>query len=257
MQLLSIQTPILKEGDDLAKLIADIATLEDGDILAISSKAIATVEGAMINLKEIEVSEEAEEWVEKLHRKHPDPAFRQAVIDETKRMNGHVLPSCPHIMLTELKPDGLAHGTILAANAGLDRSNAPEGYAIGWPKDPAMSTNKLRKELCERIGKQIAVILTDSCCRPRRLGVTAIALTVSGFNPLESQVGKDDLFGRDLRMTQEAVADQLATAANFVMGNADQSIPAVIIRDHGLTLSNYEGWVVGIEPEEDLFKGML
>ena len=75
----------------------------------------------------------------------------------------------------------------------------------------------------------------------------------SGLDPLLSQKGKTDLFGKPLKITTEAVADQLATAANFLMGNAAQSIPAVIIRDHGLTLSDWEGWIPGIEPEKDLF----
>lgn len=177
-------------------------------------------------------------------------------------------------------------GTILTANAGLDESNAPEGQAIGWPEDPVKSAIELRTRLekhikflvfscsflvgwkmLEKIRQlttknqklitnkpSLAVIISDSCTRPRRWGVTAYALAVSGIDPLHDEAGKNDLFGRKLRITKEAVADQLATAANMLMGNADQCIPAVIIRDHGIELSNYEGWVLGIEPEEDLFK---
>ncbi|MBU1123155.1 coenzyme F420-0:L-glutamate ligase, partial [Patescibacteria group bacterium] len=106
-------------------------------------------------------------------------------------------------------------------------------------------------------GKKIAVILTDSCCRPRRIGVSAYALTVSGIDPLEDRIGKKDLFGKELLMTMESRADQLATATNMLMGNTNESIPAAIVRDHGLELSDFEGWVDGIEPEEDLFAGIL
>ena len=257
MQLLPIKTPLINKGDDLTKMITDSADLNNKDIIVISSKAVAISEGNLIDLSKIEISNEAKEWSDKLNRNHPDPSFRQAVLNEAERMHGKVLPSCEHAMLTELKPEGLGSGTILAANAGLDRSNAPEGLAIGWPKDPLASAKRLRKELSDISGKNIAVIITDSCCRPRRVGVTAIALTVSGIDPLQSQIGKDDLYGQDLRMTEEATADQLATAANFVMGNADQSIPAVVIRDHNLELSDYEEWVPGIDAEDDLFKGML
>ena len=102
----------------------------------------------------------------------------------------------------------------------------------------------------------IAVILSDSCCTPRRQGVTAFALAVSGLDPIRSEIGSVDLFGKKLRMTHEAVADQLSTAANFLMGNAGQSVPGVIVRGHGLKLSNFEGWVPGIKAEEDLFQGM-
>jgi len=257
VKIIPIQTPLIEKDDDLIKLIVDSAQLEDGDIIVLSSKAVAMSEGELIDLSKVEVSDEAKEWAEKLKRHNPNPAFRQAVIDETAHMHGRVLPSCEHAMLTEVRPDGLPSGTILAANAGLDRSNAPDGFAIGWPKDPLVSARRIRKELSDETGKKVAVIITDSCCRPRRKGVTAIALTVAGIDPLQSQIGKDDLFGQDLRMTEEATADQLATAANFVMGNADQSIPAVIIRDHKMDLTDFEGWVPGIEPEEDLFKGML
>ena len=257
MKIIPTQTSLIKENDDLVQMISDSSELEDGDIVVISSKAVAMSEGELIDLSKVKISDEAKEWTEKLERDNPNPAFRQAILNETDRMHGKVLPSCEHAMLTEIKPDGLPSGTILAANAGLDRSNAPEGFAIGWPKDPISSAKRIRKELSDKTGKNIAVMITDSCCRPRRVGVTAIALTVAGIDPLQSQVGKDDLFGKDLRMTEEATADQLATAANFVMGNADQSIPAVIIRDHKIPITDFEGWVPGIEPEEDLFKGML
>lgn len=84
-------------------------------------------------------------------------------------------------------------------------------------------------------------------------GVTAFALVVVGFDPIENYIGKKDLFGRQLLVTREARADQLATAANFLMGNADQAIPAVIVRGHGLPFSDFAGWVPGIKKEEDMF----
>ena len=103
----------------------------------------------------------------------------------------------------------------------------------------------------------IAIIVTDSCCRPRRLGVTAFALVAAGLDALVSLKGRDDLFGKKMRITTEAVADQLATAANMLMGNEAQAVPAVIVRDHGMELSEFAGWVPGIEPEEDLFRGIV
>ena len=118
-------------------------------------------------------------------------------------------------------------------------------------------TTLLKHILTEDHGKKIAVIVSDSCCVPRRMGVTAFALVTSGIDPFVAQKGKPDLFGRALRFTQEAIADQLATTANMVMGNADQSTPAAIIRDHGISLSPFDGWVKGIEPEEDLFRSMI
>jgi coenzyme F420-0:L-glutamate ligase/coenzyme F420-1:gamma-L-glutamate ligase len=241
----------------LVSLFAASVALEDGDILAVSSKAAAAAEGAVIDLATLTASAEAKAWDDRLQRPHRNPAFRQAILNETHRLNGELKEGCPMAMLAEVRPDGLPEGTILSANAGLDLSNTPEGTAIGWPVDPVATARSIRIAFAERFGVQIGVLLTDSCCRPRRRGVTAIALTVSGFAPLMSEIGKPDLFGRPMQMTEEAVADQLATAANAVMGNAAQSIPAAVIRDHGIALTPFDGWVPGIEPEEDLFKGAL
>lgn len=284
MLLVPLQTPLLKPGDDLAAILIKEGTMQAGDIVVISSKAVATVEGAMVDLQTFTPSTEAEKLSEQTGR---SPAFNQAMLEELQRLHGSVISTCPGAALTELRPSLVTKTaarfstrddkpwSILIANAGLDESNAPEGFAIGWPVDPVASVRKLRGLLVDwLIGYQnlkqktkqpdnqttkpsLGIILSDSCCRPRRLGVTAFALAVSGLDPLQSQKGKEDLFGKSLRITTEAVADQLATAANFLMGNAGQSVPAVIIRDHGLTLSEWEGWVPGIEPEEDLFRGMV
>jgi coenzyme F420-0:L-glutamate ligase len=252
VHILPIRTPILKEGDDLVTILLKNATFQDSDILVISSKAVATVEGAAIDLTKVKPTEEAHRWAEKCGR---SPEFRQAILDEAARLHGTVVGSCPLAMLTELKPDGLREGTLLVPNAGLDQSNVPEGQCIGWPLDPVSSLRTLRKALMQRTGYRLALILSDSCCRPRRRGVTAFALVVSGLDPFSSLIGKEDLFHRELAMTVEARADQLSTAANMVMGNASESLPAAIIRDHGFPLSDFEGWVPGITREEDLFVG--
>ena len=251
MKILPLSTPILKRGDDLAAILETQEKFQEGDLLVVSSKAISMVEGTVIDLNKIHTTPEAENWAKRSGR---SAAFRQAVLDETKRLHGRVAGGSPIAMLTELKPDHMK-GSLLVPNAGLDQSNVPEGFAIGWPLDPVASAKMLRQRLREKTGKNIAVIVSDSCCRPRRWGVTAFALVSVGFDPLSSQIGRKDLFGRPLTMTVEAVADQLATAANAVMGNADQSIPAAIIREHGFTLSDFEGWVPGIDQAEDLFNG--
>ena len=120
MQLLPIKTPLIKSGDNLSQILLDHSEIQPGDIIAVSSKVVAEAEGARIDLSEIEVTDEAQEWFEKCGK---SPEFRQAVLDETKRMHGEVSGNCPQAMLCELKPDGLQNGTILAVNAGLDESN--------------------------------------------------------------------------------------------------------------------------------------
>lgn len=260
MLIIPIKTPLLTEGDDLASVLFENAEIMSGDIVVVSSKAMATVEGAAIDLSTIDVSAEAEQWA----AMHDRPAaFRQAVLNEMKRLNGTLLQGEGRYMLTELQPDGMSEGTIVVTNAGLDQSNIKEGYVIGWPQDGAASTESLRSMLCSLLRNtegneaDLGVIMSDSTLRPRRLGVTAVALTVSGFDPIVSQVERSDLFGEPLKITHEAIADQLAIAANSVMGNADQSIPAAIVRDSGITLRTISGWVPGIDPDEDLFKGLL
>lgn len=250
MKILPLSTPILKKGDNLIDILVQKGNLEDEDILVLSSKAVATVEGAEIDLSKISPSEEAKEWAQKAGS---SAEFRQAVIDETKRLNGILITHSPVAQLSEVKPQGMTDGKILAINAGLDQSNIQEGFAIGWPVDPVLSAKKIKEELEEKTGKRLAVIISDSCCRPRRLGVTAIALTVAGMNPMRSLIGTSDLYDKKLKMTQEAVADQLATAANFVMGNANEAVPAAIIRDHEVELTEFCGWVPGIDPKEDIF----
>jgi coenzyme F420-0:L-glutamate ligase len=249
MLLLPIRLPIIVPGTDLGSLIREHSTLQPEDILIVSSKALATAEGSIVDLQTMEPGEEARSLSKETGR---SPAFMEAVLRETTRHRGHLRGTAPGAVLTELRPSGLERGTILIANAGLDESNVKPGTAIGWPNDPVRSAADLRKTLGE-----IAVIVTDSSCVPRRRGVTAIALAVSGIDPFTSEIGKKDLFGRELVVTVEATADQLATAANMIMGNADQAIPAVIIREHGVPFSVFEGWIPGIEPEEDLFRGMF
>ncbi|MBP9773381.1 MAG: coenzyme F420-0:L-glutamate ligase [Candidatus Peribacteraceae bacterium] len=250
MQLLPIQTSILSNGDNLASIFSSNISIQSGDILVVSSKVVALTEGTSIDLTSMKPSKKAEEYSHACGR---SPAFCQAVIQEMIRMNGSVINTCPGALLTELRPSGMEVGTILTANAGLDESNVEKNTAIGWPMDPAASAKKLRTKIEQSMNGKIAVIISDSCCHPRRLGVTAFALAVSGIDPLISQNGKKDIHGKPLHITTEAIADQLATAANMLMGNAGQMIPACIVRDHGFNLSAWTGWVEGIEKEQDLF----
>ncbi len=261
MLLIPIHTPVLQQGDALSKVLRENATIQEEDIVVVSSKVVSMTAGSLIDLSALSPSEEANKWSKETGR---NPSFCEAVVQEVKKMNGRIINACPGALLTEVTPAGLTRGSILIANAGLDESNVQKNFAIGWPKDPVASAMSLRLALEESFPKEqgahaprIGIIITDSHCQPRRTGVSAFAMTVSGFQPLQSQVGRKDLFGKELRITTEALADQLATAANFLMGNAAQSTPAVIIRDHGITVKEWEGWVPGISKEEDLFRGLI
>lgn len=248
MQILPIRTGLLQRGDDLAEVLRRTGMVKPGDIVVVSSKVIAVTGGAAVDLKSIEPGAEAKKLA---GASGLDPRFAELVIRETKRMNGKILGTCPSAILTELKPRGMKRGRILCPNAGIDQSNADADTAVPWPLDAAVSAARLSKEL------GVGIVISDSCCTPGRQGVVAFALTVAGFDPVRSQVGEPDLYGKKLRITQEAQADQLATAANAVMGNASQSTPAAAIRDHGIVPSGFSGWVEGIEPQEDLFRGLI
>lgn len=244
MQIIPIHTPLVRAGEHLADLLTASAEFERGDIVVVSSKVIATAEGAAIRLSTLDVSDEALFFAEQTGR---DALFCEAVIQETARLNGRIIRATTGALLTEVQPDGFDEGVILVPNAGLDQSNIDKGYAIGWPLDPVKSVKALSRDL------GVPVIISDSCVYPRRKGVTAIALTVCGIDPISDAKGQADLFGRPLTITVEATADQLAVAANAVMGNAGQSIPAAIIRHALLPTSGFCGWAPGMRAEEDLF----
>lgn len=250
MHVIPVQTSLLCTGDSLSAFLKNAADIRDGDILVISSKAIATVEGAAIHLLDVVVSKEAEILAEKNVK---SATFYQVVLNETERMHGKIVQSVHGIVLTELHPDPSQEGSLFVPNAGLDRSNIADGFVIGWPKDPVKSALKIREEMHLDIG----IIVTDSGLVPRRRGVTAFALCNCGFDPIVSMIGSPDLFGQDMSVTEEAVADQLATAANFVMGNTNQCTPAAIIRDHHIPFTNFCGWVPGIERQKDLYHGVI
>ncbi len=248
VHILGVSTPLLTPGSDLAAEILQRVTLQKGDIIVISSKAVATTEGSALSLEIFQPSAEATKLSKQCNQ---DPRFTEFVLREIKRMNGRVIGISPHVLLTSLKLEGLKQGRILCPNAGADQSNVKKDYAIGWPIDPVKSA----KALQEKLG--VPVVISDSCCVPGRLGVTAFALVCAGLDPFRSEVGNKDLFGKTMRLTQEAIADQLATAANAVMGNSAQSVPAAIIRDSGIVSSDFLGWVEGIEQQEDIYRDLM
>lgn len=246
MQLLPVTTGLLQRGADLAGALGKNGDIRTDDILVLSSKIVATCEDAFVDLKAIAVSDEALSEAKKTGR---SPEFCQAVLNETARMHGTIVGRCPGAMLCLLHP--LPNIWIVAANAGMDQSNVPDGTALGWPTDSAASAKRLQEEI------ECAVIVIDSCCTPLRTGIDAYALACAGIDPIRDERGKPDLFGVPLRITRDAIADELASAASLLMGNAAQATPAVIVRDHGLLRSDFSGWIPTFPPEEDLFRDLL
>lgn len=256
MNILPIHTDVLQSGDNLVEILLGKNVIEAGDIVVLSSKAMATVEGAAINLSTLTISDEARALA-KESQTEKELSHLQAIIEETERMNGRIIIANHGILLTELHPDGMQEGRILITNAGLDLSNVEDGYAVGWPVDPAHSLTTLKTEIETAVEGKIGLILSDSGLAPRRKGVTAFALCACGIDPIISQKGKEDLFGRELKVTEEAVADQLSTAANAIMGNSNQCCPAAVVRGFDVPFSDFCGWVPGIDVQEDIFHGLI
>jgi len=229
MQLFPVKTPIIQTNDNLVEiLISSIKEqkleLKDGDILVVSSKVVALTEGRIVNYKTVKPSERAESLAKQYDL---EPGFVQLVLQEADKIFGGV----KHAILT-------MKNNMFIANAGVDHSNAPEDHAILWPNNPSLSADNIRREFKKRLNVNIGVVISDSHCSPLRTGTTGFALATSGFDAVIDERGKPDLFGKKMRITQRAVADGLASAAVLVMGETDEKIPAVLIRDAKVELTN-------------------
>jgi len=229
MQLFPIKTSIIQANDNLVEIL--ISSMKgqkieprDGDILVVSSKVVALSEGRIINYKTVKPSEKAKSLAKKYDL---EPGFVELVLQEADK----VFDGVKRAILT-------MKNNIFIANAGVDHSNAPEDYAILWSKNPSLSADNIRKEVKKKLNSSIGVIISDSHCSPLRTGTTGFALATSGFDAVIDERGKQDLFGNKMRITQRAVADGLASAAVVVMGETDEKIPAVLIRDAAIKLTN-------------------
>jgi coenzyme F420-0:L-glutamate ligase len=222
LRLIAVRTRVVKAGDDLVELIleslkAQDLQLEDNDVLALTSKVVSCSEGRLVKLSEVEPSEEAKRLAKEYSLKQE---FAELILQEADRVYGGV----ERAVLT------LKNG-VMAANAGIDNKNTPSDYAVLWPKDPKASARKVRDRIKRRTGKDVAVMIIDSGLVPLRIGTTGLALAVAGFKPIRDDRGCEDLFGKPIVITRQAVADDLASAAHLLMGEATEKTPLVLIKD--------------------------
>jgi coenzyme F420-0:L-glutamate ligase/coenzyme F420-1:gamma-L-glutamate ligase len=209
--------PLIRKGDDIAALICDKQAIKDGDILCIASTIYSKAEGHTRPLSSIIPSERAV----KLGRMNgEDPRFVQGVLDASS----DIIMEHPFI-LSEL-PFG--H---IGVRAGVDQSNIEDGMIILLPPDPMGAAERIRNRIRDISGKNTGVIVTDTCGRSFRRGQTGNAIGWSGMHAIRDFRGDTDLFGHVLKITEEAVVDEIAGFANFVMGESDNGIPAVIFRN--------------------------
>jgi coenzyme F420-0:L-glutamate ligase / coenzyme F420-1:gamma-L-glutamate ligase len=227
IQMFGVKTPIIKEGDDIVRIIetsledADLVPV-DGDIFVLAESAVGTVERRIVKLTSITPGEKARFLGEKYGI---DPREMELVLQECDEIFGGV----PGAALT------ITRG-VLAPNAGIDASNAPEGHVVLLPKDPRKSSEDIRKQLEKHYSCRLGVIIGDSRTQPLRLGCSGIALGVSGFVPVEDARGTCDIYGKPLRITYKAVADNIVSAAELLMGEAGERIPCVLVRGAPVTM---------------------
>lgn len=192
----------------------------DGDVLIVSSKFVAMSEGRVVKLDSVTPGAKAKKLAKKFRL---DPKLAELVVQESDLIVGGI----PGFVLA------IRRG-MMAPNAGIDRSNVPAGHVILYPKNPFASAEKLRHRFLES-GIKLGVVLADSRLMPTRRGTTGIAIGCAGFEPVEDDRGKKDLFGNTLRVTFRAVADSLATAGVAVMGESSESMPAAVVRGFPVT----------------------
>ena len=235
--------PELRDGDDLGALLAEAAEraggLVDADVVVVAQKAVSKVEGRVVTLDEVEPSARAVE----LAGADGDPRHVEWILRESRT----VVRSRPPLVIAETR-----HGFV-CASAGVDASNARgAGTLVLLPLDPDRSAGRIRDRLRELTNSKVGVIVSDSFGRAWRQGTTDVALGVAGLAPLRDLRGAVDPAGRELVSTQIAVADELAGAAELVMGKTRQ-VPAAIVR--GVEVAGDGSGAELVMPRErDLFR---
>jgi len=233
VRLYGLKTPIIKTGGNLVEIVLESLRalklqLEENDVLVFTSKVVSYAEGRLVKLSSIRPSEKAKQLA---HSYELTPEFAHLVLTEADKIYCGVSKAVL----------ALKNG-VMAANAGVDNKNSPEGYVVLWPEDPGNSARGIRDELRRRTGKRIAVMIIDSGLVPLRIGTTGLTLAVAGFKPIKDHRGDKDLYGKTITITRQAVADDLASAAHFLMGESAEKTPVVLIR--GVSL-DFDGVIYG------------
>ncbi len=242
--------PRIRPGDDLAKLLAaaierQAGELAAGDILVVAQKIVSKAESRYVDLARIEPGTEARRLAGETGK---DPRLVQVILDESRRVVRHR----PGVLIVEHRLG------FVMANAGVDRSNIDPEMGVEpvllLPRDPDASAAALRERLGRHFGRPPAVVVSDSFGRGWRRATTGIALGASGLPALADLRGRPDLYGRTLRVTEIGFADELAAAASLLMGQADEAIPAVLLRGISLSAPDTPASTLLRAAEEDLFR---
>jgi coenzyme F420-0:L-glutamate ligase / coenzyme F420-1:gamma-L-glutamate ligase len=242
--------PLVRPGDDLAGLVISACERSslvpaEGDILVVAQKIVSKAEGRHVDLAQVRPSPHAQSLAAEVDK---DPRLVEVILGESRRVVRHR----PGVLIAEHRLG------FIMANAGVDRSNVdPEMGAepvLLLPRDPDASAAGLRERLAAYFRIGVGVIVTDSWGRAWRRGTVGVALGVAGLPALVDLRGRPDLFGHELRVTQTGFADEIASAASLVMGQADEARPAVLVRGLSWSGSPSPAQALIRAAEEDLFR---
>ncbi len=237
--------PEVEPGADLARFISVAARkarvrFRNGDVVVVKQKVVSKAEGRMVKLSRVRPGARA---LKLAAEQSKDPRLVELILRESRRIVrvGH------GVIITETR-----HGFI-CANSGIDKSNVREGFVTLLPVDPDLSARRIRRGLAKLDGVEVAVVVTDTFGRPWRRGQTDVAIGCSGIEPLLSYVGKKDHFGYNLRVTEPAVVDEIAGAAELVAGKLDRA-PVAVVRGARYGRGERSATELVLDKEKDLFR---
>jgi len=244
--------PLIKHGDNLSKIIIETAKkekvpIDDGDIIVIAQKIVSKAEGRTVKLRNIVPSVKAKNIARQTLK---DPRLVELILKETRE----IVKATPEIFIVENKRG------IICINAGIDKSNVSgdDSFTL-LPEDSDKSAQKLLSEIAKLTGKKVAVVICDTYSRPFRRGQVGFTIGISGINPFIDYRGQKDLFNYTLKVKNTAVADEIASAAELVMGQGREGMPIVIIKSLTRVKWTRETSTKDllIPKQEDLFEGTL
>ena len=241
--------PFIEPGDNLVEIICNNLEennqdVHENDVFVIAQKIISKSEDRYIDINKIEISKEAQDLASKLKR---HPGLIQCVLNESKK----IISIEKGVLIVE---HNLGY---INVNAGVDFSNIPDNknLALLLPTNPSKSANKIQKRLSKKLNKNISIIISDSMTRPYRLGVTNFALASSNIQSLIDLSGTTDMYGKSLKHTEIAVADEIASAAGILMGQSDEMKPIILVK--GFDKHQYEvndAFNLTVNSEDDLYR---
>ena len=239
------EIPEINEKDNLASILINSLhksqlNLINGDVLIITAKIVSKAEGRIVNLDQFKPSEVDRVFAKRIGK---DPRLLAAILSESKRIvrmgDGVIISETEH--------------NFICANSGVDQSNVPDGFIALLPLMPDETAEKIRARILEECGVEVAVIISDTFGRPWREGQVDIAIGVSGIEPILNYRGVVDTHGYELKVTAIAVVDELASAAELIMGKTER-IPAVLIRNYQFEKGEGGAHKIVRESSKDLFR---